>query len=110
VGLTSVAHVYWGAQLKESVCCSQPPEGDANPFPRSLAVGWERGEVELEIHISQCYFPTQQVDSPMNSEEKRVPVWTGASLQTEGRPGVGEVPEGGRGTASLRLRWDLSHL
>ena len=37
-------------------------------------------------------------------------MWAGASLQAEGRPGVGEVPEGGRRTASLRLRWDLSHL
>lgn len=55
MGLTSVAHIYWGAQLKESVC---------------LAVGWERGEVELEIHVSQCYFPTQQLDSPMNSERE----------------------------------------
>ena len=65
--------------------------------------------MELEIRISQCYFPTQQLDSPMNSEREGGSQCEPGPLCRRGAVQEwSEVPEGGRGTASLR--WALSHL
>lgn len=107
---SSVAHVYWGAQLKESVCCSWASWGRCNHSPRVWPSDGKGGKVELEIqHFKQCYSPTQQLILPWTLEEKgflsvdwSLPCRLRAAQSVWG-------PWGGETYSRLRLRWDLSH-